>query len=125
MTLLGKANWWLPGWLDRALPGGRTGTIGTDPAENDGHASVSSADPGERGDEHHRHGSSFVGAHLSELRQCRSTQLSQMGAQLGDCSVVLHGHRLSRPAALSGSTSSAAHTSASRVAPNIWALPLT
>lgn len=35
MTLLGKANWWLPGWLDRALPGGRTGTIGTDPAEND------------------------------------------------------------------------------------------
>ncbi len=35
MTLLRKANWWLPGWLDRALPGGRTGTIGTDPAEND------------------------------------------------------------------------------------------
>jgi RND superfamily putative drug exporter len=36
MTLLGKANWWLPGWLDRALPGGRTGTIGgTDPGEND------------------------------------------------------------------------------------------
>ncbi|GAA3118265.1 hypothetical protein GCM10020254_76570 [Streptomyces goshikiensis] len=21
MILLGKANWWLPGWLDRALPG--------------------------------------------------------------------------------------------------------
>ena len=21
MTLLGRANWWLPGWLDRALPG--------------------------------------------------------------------------------------------------------
>jgi len=20
MTLLGKANWWLPGWLDRMLP---------------------------------------------------------------------------------------------------------
>jgi RND superfamily putative drug exporter len=35
MTLLGKANWWLPGWLDRALPGGRTATIGTDPAETD------------------------------------------------------------------------------------------
>ncbi len=35
MSLLGKANWWLPGWLDRALPGGDTGTIGTDPAEND------------------------------------------------------------------------------------------
>jgi putative drug exporter of the RND superfamily len=35
MTLLGKANWWLPGWLDRALPGGPTGTIGTDQTEND------------------------------------------------------------------------------------------
>jgi hypothetical protein len=46
---------------------------------------VSSSDPGERGDEHHRLGSSFVGAHLSELRQCRSTQLGQVGAQLGDC----------------------------------------
>ena len=23
MTLLGKANWWLPGWLDRLLPGSR------------------------------------------------------------------------------------------------------
>ena len=23
MKLLGRANWWLPGWLDRALPGGR------------------------------------------------------------------------------------------------------
>jgi putative drug exporter of the RND superfamily len=22
MTLLGRANWWLPGWLDRLLPGG-------------------------------------------------------------------------------------------------------
>ena len=22
MTLLGNANWWLPGWLDRLLPGG-------------------------------------------------------------------------------------------------------
>jgi RND superfamily putative drug exporter len=21
MTLLGRANWWLPGWLDRVLPG--------------------------------------------------------------------------------------------------------
>jgi RND superfamily putative drug exporter len=20
MTLMGKANWWLPGWLDRLLP---------------------------------------------------------------------------------------------------------
>ncbi|MCF3131149.1 MMPL family transporter [Streptomyces olivochromogenes] len=25
MTLLGKANWWLPRWLDRVLPGGRAG----------------------------------------------------------------------------------------------------
>ena len=23
MTLLGNANWWLPGWLDRLLPGSR------------------------------------------------------------------------------------------------------
>jgi putative drug exporter of the RND superfamily len=25
MTLLGRANWWLPGWLDRVLPRGLTG----------------------------------------------------------------------------------------------------
>ena len=25
MELLGKANWWLPGWLDRLLPGGQAG----------------------------------------------------------------------------------------------------
>jgi RND superfamily putative drug exporter len=24
MTLLGKANWWLPAWLDRLLPGSST-----------------------------------------------------------------------------------------------------
>ncbi len=30
MTLLGRANWWLPTWLDRMLPGGRVGTDGTD-----------------------------------------------------------------------------------------------
>ncbi|MFI7544836.1 MMPL family transporter [Actinoplanes sp. NPDC049599] len=29
MTLLGRANWWLPGWLDRVLPGRPTGTDGT------------------------------------------------------------------------------------------------
>ncbi len=23
MKLLGRANWWLPGWLDRLLPGSR------------------------------------------------------------------------------------------------------
>ena len=26
MELLGKANWWLPGWLDRLLPGRRART---------------------------------------------------------------------------------------------------
>nr|WBO75712.1 MMPL family transporter [Streptomyces sp. SBE_14.2] len=26
MTLLGRANWWLPGWLERMLPGGPVGT---------------------------------------------------------------------------------------------------
>jgi len=35
VSLLGKANRCLPGWLDRALPGGRTETAGTDPAEKD------------------------------------------------------------------------------------------
>jgi len=29
MTLLGRANWWLPGWLDRVLPGR---PVGADPA---------------------------------------------------------------------------------------------
>jgi RND superfamily putative drug exporter len=28
MELLGKANWWMPGWLDRKLPGsGRTAGV--------------------------------------------------------------------------------------------------
>jgi RND superfamily putative drug exporter len=30
MELLGKANWWLPGWLDRRLPAGRSGPPGGD-----------------------------------------------------------------------------------------------
>ncbi|MFD8699942.1 MMPL family transporter [Kitasatospora purpeofusca] len=30
MTLLGRANWWLPKWLDRILPRGPVGTDGTD-----------------------------------------------------------------------------------------------
>ncbi|MFE9559820.1 MMPL family transporter [Streptomyces sp. NPDC006487] len=30
MTLLGRANWWLPKWLDRMLPRGPVGTDGTD-----------------------------------------------------------------------------------------------
>jgi RND superfamily putative drug exporter len=34
MKLLGPANWWLPGWLDRLLPGGH-GTRSTDPADVD------------------------------------------------------------------------------------------
>ncbi|MFJ3881636.1 MMPL family transporter [Streptomyces sp. NPDC090077] len=29
MTLLGRANWWLPKWLDRTLPRGPVGTDGT------------------------------------------------------------------------------------------------
>jgi RND superfamily putative drug exporter len=28
MTLLGRANWWLPGWLDRLLPGRPPSTEG-------------------------------------------------------------------------------------------------
>ena len=30
MELLGKANWWLPGWLDRRLPGRRAETLSGD-----------------------------------------------------------------------------------------------
>jgi RND superfamily putative drug exporter len=30
MELLGKANWWLPGWLDRRLPAARAGSLGGD-----------------------------------------------------------------------------------------------
>ncbi|MFF3401462.1 MMPL family transporter [Streptomyces sp. NPDC002659] len=37
MTLLGRANWWLPGWLDRMLPRGPVGTDDTD-AESMGEA---------------------------------------------------------------------------------------
>jgi len=33
MKLLGSANWWLPGWLDRVLPGGRHPTGIAAPAE--------------------------------------------------------------------------------------------
>ena len=35
MKLMGRANWWLPGWLDRVLPGGRNGTGLTEPDEAD------------------------------------------------------------------------------------------
>jgi RND superfamily putative drug exporter len=34
MKLLGEANWWLPAWLDRLLPGGRTGA--PEPSRGDG-----------------------------------------------------------------------------------------
>ncbi|MEU3429702.1 MMPL family transporter [Streptomyces gardneri] len=37
MTLLGRANWWLPKWLDRMLPHGPVGTDDTD-AESTGEA---------------------------------------------------------------------------------------
>ncbi len=33
MKLMGRANWWLPGWLDRALPGGRNGAGLTGPVD--------------------------------------------------------------------------------------------
>ena len=33
MELLGRANWWLPSWLARLLPGGRAATVsGNEPA---------------------------------------------------------------------------------------------
>jgi len=40
MTLLGRANWWLPGWLDRVLPGGPIGidAAGDTDAESTGEA---------------------------------------------------------------------------------------
>ena len=34
MKLMGRANWWLPGWLGRALPGGRD-DIGSPSARSD------------------------------------------------------------------------------------------
>ena len=41
MELLGKANWWLPGWLARLLPAGRSGSPGGDEPS----AGTPSADP--------------------------------------------------------------------------------
>ncbi|MFE7558128.1 MMPL family transporter [Kitasatospora sp. NPDC057500] len=35
MTLLGRANWWLPKWLDRVLPRGPVGTGDTDDNDSD------------------------------------------------------------------------------------------
>ena len=32
MELLGRANWWLPSWLDRRLPGGPGAGSGAGPA---------------------------------------------------------------------------------------------
>jgi RND superfamily putative drug exporter len=32
MTLMGRANWWLPGWLDRLLPGHDAGRVAPAPA---------------------------------------------------------------------------------------------
>ncbi|MEU6949936.1 MMPL family transporter [Streptomyces sp. NPDC046316] len=42
MTLLGRANWWLPTWLDRLLPRGRVGTDDTE-TESTGEAPASYA----------------------------------------------------------------------------------
>jgi putative drug exporter of the RND superfamily len=41
MELLGRANWWLPSWLDRLLPGGRPDWIGGDEPS----AAMPAADP--------------------------------------------------------------------------------
>lgn len=62
---------------------------------------------------------------VSELRQCGSIQLGQVGSSSATARSYSTVIASSRPAALSGSTSTAGHTSASRVAPNIWALLLT
>lgn len=62
---------------------------------------------------------------VSELRQCGSIQLGQVGSSSATARSYSTVIASSRPAALSGSTFTAAHTSASRVAPNIWALLLT
>jgi uncharacterized membrane protein YdfJ with MMPL/SSD domain len=49
MELLGRANWWLPGWLDRLLPASRAGGVSADSALADSvladgeHAAVTSA----------------------------------------------------------------------------------
>lgn len=43
MTLLGRANWWLPAWLDRLLPGG-----GHADRVRPGAGEVVSADPAAR-----------------------------------------------------------------------------
>ncbi|MEV7419892.1 MMPL family transporter [Streptomyces sp. NPDC089919] len=42
MHLLGGANWWLPGWLDRRLP-----RISIEPPETDGRATLPAQRPGE------------------------------------------------------------------------------
>ncbi len=43
MKLLGRANWWLPAWLDRALPGGRQAITLPDPTADDDRRAVSVA----------------------------------------------------------------------------------
>ena len=35
MKLMGRANWWLPGWLDRVLPGRRNSAGLTDSTDAD------------------------------------------------------------------------------------------
>ena len=55
---------------------------------------------------------------VSELRQCGSIQLGRVRSSSATARSYSTVIASSRPAALSGSTSTAAHTSASRVAPN-------
>jgi RND superfamily putative drug exporter len=53
MELLGKANWWLPGWLDRLLPQlhieqADVGDLDTEDAIEAAYAAETAGDPSER-----------------------------------------------------------------------------
>jgi hypothetical protein len=73
MTLLGRANWWLPSWLDRVLPGR---PAGTDAATVETHADPQVVarireDPPSAsgaGDRHHARGGADVGPVVGQRR---------------------------------------------------------